>query len=544
MHIPGSITSRGGYTAAALAAVLCTTLTTAPGRAPADGPPPSVPATPLEWSPCSGFEAFDCAVTKVPLDYRDPGARSLDLALVRKKATGPGPRKGSLFFNPGGPGGSGTEALVTLYEQFPVELRERFDIIGWDPRGVGASTAVRCFDTTEEVFRWAEPIPAGFPVGQEERTTFVDAYADLGRRCEKRDPELLRHISTADTARDLDRLREAVGEEQLNYLGVSYGSLLGATYANLFPDKVRAMVLDGAIDPEAWLNGGSKSEPLLGTLQRDGTDLGAAATLEQFLTLCGKATVDRCPFSAGDPEATRTKFTRLMERLQQAPQEAWTYGATVATVLQGLYVVDPQWSELAVTLQDLWQGRTPQEATVPEDPPPYPALEQIEAIRCSESPNPRDPLRYPSLEQFSYERAGDLGRLLAWSIEPCATWPATAAQPYTGPWNRPTAHPVLVVNTTYDPATAYTQAEALTRRLADARLLTVHGYGHSAFSNLSSCADDHQTRYFLDGVLPPPGATCSQDDEPFSTPIPRGGIDSGGGGMGTGNPATARPDAG
>ncbi|WP_351231911.1 alpha/beta hydrolase [Streptomyces sp. NPDC002133] len=545
MHIPGSMAGRGGFAAAALAAVICTTLPPGPGRAPADGAPPSVPAAPLEWSPCPEAGTFDCAVAKVPLDHRNPGGRSIELALTRKRATVPGSRIGSLFINPGGPGVGGTDTVQQAYELIPAELRKRFDIVSWDPRGVGRSTAVRCFDSTEEAIEWATPVPAGFPVGEEERTTYVDAYADLGRRCEKRDPELLRHISTADTARDLDRLREAVGDEQMNFLGISYGSVLGATYANLFPDKVRAMVLDGNIDPDAWVNGGSKSEALLSTWLRIGSDVDAAATLQQFLALCGQATTDRCAFSAGDPEATRTKFTRLMQRLQQAPQDEWTYGATVSAVHTMLYTVIPQWTDLATVLQDLWQRRTPEVPTSTEGPSEYLGPGQTDAILCSESPNPPDVPRYPSLEQFSYDRAGDVGRLLTWATEACATWPARAAQPYTGPWNRATANPVLVVNTTYDPITPYQQAEAMTRRLAGARLLTLNGYGHAAFSNFSICVDEHESRYFVDGVLPPPGATCFQDEAPFSTSSPRGGIGSGGGGIArTGGSPTTRPASG
>src|SRR5262249_11316359 len=156
---------------------------------------------------------------------------------------------------------------------------------------------------------------------------------ELGRRCEQRDPDLQQLISTADTARDLDQLRQTVGNQQLSYLGISYGTLLGATYANLFPDKVRAMVLDGNIDPKGWMNSGSKRKPRLGTFLRNDVDLGAAATLDQFLTLCGSTTADRCAFSARTPDATHIKFNELLRRLQGYPQGTWTYGKTVGTVV-------------------------------------------------------------------------------------------------------------------------------------------------------------------------------------------------------------------
>ncbi|WP_432076547.1 alpha/beta hydrolase [Streptomyces wuyuanensis] len=544
MHIPRSPAARGRFAAIAVAAAICASAVSAPAPAPvrapaparspasgpADGPAPPGAVPALEWSPCAQAPGFECATAKAPLDHSRPAGRAVDLAVIRHRATGPAPRLGTLFFNPGGPGGAGTQSLPQWYELFPEELRQRFDIASWDPRGVGESTSVRCFATADEAYEWLKRIPFGFPVGESETEAWVDAYADLGRLCEQRDPQLLRHVSTTDTARDLDRLRQAVGDEKLSFLGVSYGTFLGATYANLFPDKVRAMVLDSNIDPRAWVDRGPTAEPRLTTFLREDVDLGSAATLGQFLDHCGRAPADRCAFSAGSPEATRAKFQRLMLRLQERTQGSWTYARTVTTVLSSLYAVDPGWYDLAWALEDLWERRPPQEAPAPAGPLPYPAFEQIEAIRCSESPNPRDPRRYPELAEFSFGRAGDLGRAVAWASEPCATWPATAASAYTGPWNRPVANPVLVVNTTYDPATPYRGALAMTRQLANARLLTVEGYGHSSVLNPSLCVDDHERRYLVDGVLPPEGTTCRQDVRPFSESRPRGGVGTGGGG--------------
>src|SRR5215813_11540055 len=475
----------------------------------------------LDWQPCAApsQQGFDCATAQLPLDYRDPERRTIELAVIKREATDHGRRIGTLFFNPGGPGGGATIVLpARFYDLFPREVRERFDIVSWDPRGVGESTAVRCFDSPEEAMAWESRLPVGFPVGNEERRIWIEGYAELGQRCEQRDPELLRFISTADTARDLDQLRRAVGDRQLSYFGISYGTLLGATYANLFPDKVRAMVLDANIDPRGWVNSGSKRKPRLGTFQRNDVDLGAAATLDQFLTVCGRTTADLCAFSAGTPDATHTKFTKLVRRLQKHPLGTWTYAKTIGTVLGSLYTVHPQWSTLATKLQDLWEHRTPQEPPPPQSPVRYPGTEQAFAVRCSESPNPRDPRTYHAQEQFSYARAGDIGRVVAWAAEPCATWPATADNPYTGPWNRTTAHPILVVNTTYDPATPHQGAEAMVRELADARLLTLEGYGHTALENPSSCVNEYESRYLIDGTLPPVGATCRQDTPPFAGP--------------------------
>ncbi|WP_344394901.1 alpha/beta hydrolase [Streptomyces vastus] len=483
------------------------------------GPPVGGPGSALDWQPCTGDaqQGFDCATTQVPLDYSGfrAGRPTLELAVIRARATGPGRRIGSLFFNPGGPGGAGTVGLPAQYEKFPEELRQRFDIVSWDPRGIGESTAVRCFTDTEEAENWIADVPP-FPVGRQQRKEFIAAYADLGRRCEQRVPELLRHVSTADTARDLDWLRRAVGEKQLRYWGVSYGTFLGATYANLFPSKVGRLVLDGNVGPRAWANNGSRQEPRLSTFLRLESDLGSAATLGQFLDLCGRASASRCAFSADSPAKTRAKFDELMRRLAQRPQGAWTYAKTVSEVRGGLYTVHPGWTDTADTLQALWEGRTPEEPEAPPGHPSYPGFEQPLAVLCAESPNPRDPQRYAELDRFSAKRAGDLGHWWAWANEPCSTWPATAADKYLGPWNRPTAHPILVVNPTYDPATPYQDGEAMARELADARLLTLKGYGHTALDNPSSCVGRHAVRYFLGGALPPAGATCEQDTPPFA----------------------------
>jgi pimeloyl-ACP methyl ester carboxylesterase len=150
----------------------------------------------------------------------------------------------------------------------------------------------------------------------------------------------------------------------------------------------------------------------------------------------------------------------------------------------------------------------------------YPGFEQSLGVLCAESPNPRDPARYIGLEKLSTARAGDLGHWWAWANEPCATWPARAVRTYTGPWNRHTANPVLVVNATYDSATSYQAGKAMARELADARLLTLNGYGHTALDNPSGCVGRYAARYFLNGVLPPVGATCEQDVPPFATESP------------------------
>ncbi|MET9886159.1 alpha/beta fold hydrolase [Streptomyces sp. NPDC006430] len=224
-----------------------------------------------------------------------------------------------------------------------------------------------------------------------QQRAYHTAYADLAQRCEQRDPELLRHISTADTARDLDLLRRAVGEERLRYWGISYGTLLGATYANLFPDRVGRLVVDGNVDPQAWVHRGAGGEPELNTFLRLGSHLGSADTLGQFLDHCGRAPVARCAFSAGSPAQTRAKYDTLLARLAQRPIRGWTYARAVSEVRGGLYTVHPGWTGTAATLESLWRGRAPEEPPAHSGPARYPGFEQSLAVMCAESPNPASP---------------------------------------------------------------------------------------------------------------------------------------------------------
>ncbi|WAX79396.1 alpha/beta hydrolase [Streptomyces sp. KMM 9044] len=496
----------------------------------------------LRWQDCRDVTqtGFECAVANVPLDHARPGGRTIGLAVIRHRATAPGKRVGTLFFNPGGPGGPGTVGLPGLYDKFPDELRDRYDIVSWDPRGVGRSTAVRCFGTAGEAADWQADLPP-FPVGEQAQQAYVAAYADLAERCAQSDPQLLRRVSTADTARDLDLLRAAVGEERLHYWGVSYGTLLGATYANLFPERAGRLLLDGNVDPLAWVGqadavsaaaavdktagkAGAVSEagPSAGlnTFLRLGSHLGSADTLAQFLDHCGRAPVTGCVFSAGSPAATRDKYDTLMARLARRPAGDPTFARAVSEVRGGLYTVHPGWAGVADLLQTLWSGRPLVPLSDPAGPARYPGFEQPLAVLCAESPNPRSPLLYPGLEERAVAQAGALARWWVWANEPCATWPARAAAPYTGPWDGATAHPVLVVNTAHDPSTPYAAGVSTARELRNARLLTVDGYGHTALDNPSACVGRHAVRYFLTGALPPEGARCTQDLPPFVERIP------------------------
>ena len=490
---------------------------------------PTVPK--LAWRPCASPDqkGFDCATTRVPLSYEHPRRATIHLALIRHRASNPAHRIGTLFFNPGGPGGRGVASLPAVYDYFPVSLRARFDIASWDPRGIGESTAVQCFSSQRAEERFFAPLK-GFPVNRAEKNRWIRRFREFGRRCARRNGSVLRHVSTADTARDLNLLRRAVGDPKLNYFGVSYGTSLGATYANLFPSRVRALALDGDVNPAAWThrrinaNGGR----FLTTFLRQRSDQGAAKTLDAFLGRCGRADTAQCAFSAGGATATRAKFAALLRRLREKPQSAdVTYAELVSKTISALYY-SAAWPDIAKMLQDVWTTGTASHS-VPASPLPgppgvgltasadqaYAGVEQGGAVLCSESPNP-GPAGYRGLDSFAFDRSGPAGPYWLWSSAACADWPATAADRYAGPWSRPTANPILLIGNSHDPATPYRGAVAMARQLARARLLTVDGYGHSALLNTSTCANDYESRYFIHGRLPPKGARCSQDIPPFS----------------------------
>jgi pimeloyl-ACP methyl ester carboxylesterase len=450
----------------------------------------------------------------VPLDYRNPSGPRIRLALIRHRATKPSRRIGTAFFSPGGPAAAKPFfGLVVKGLEAPV--RERFDVISWDPRGLGESTAVRCFDSQADEDRFFAGVgkPAySFPVGALEMAVWRQRYRAFGRRCAERSGRLMRHITAAESARDMDLLRRAIGARRVTFIGGSWGTFLGATYANMFPRRLRAMALSAILDPVAWVGRGRDvlADPaaFAPTYLRQRIDLSARKTLDAFLDLCGREPVARCAFSAGSAAATRAKFDALLGRLEFDPSSASvSYADFVGTVVNDLYA-SHGWDELARKMESVWttgstDGVAAREAAFPD-------IGGAFGINCTDSPNP-GPAAFPRFDQFTLGRAGAAGRFWLWATEVCSTWPATAPNRYTGPWNRPTAGPVLVMTTTHDPATSYGAAVRLSRVLARGRLLTVDGYGHGT---KSPCTDRRLVRFLIKRVLPPRGARC-RGEQPF-----------------------------
>jgi hypothetical protein len=316
---------------------------------------------------------------------------------------------------------------------------------------------------------------------------------------------------------------------------LAYGTFPGTTYANVFPGRVRTMVLSSNIAPRAWVQGtvNGDSSASLSTLLRQRSDQGSAKTLAAFLRLCGRADTNHCAFSAGSPAAIRAKFAALLARLRSHPAGAVNYADLVALALHGLYSSTTGWTALATALQRAWVGgasptlQTQASASgAAAAPVPgassdgatygqrhrYFGVEQMLGITCAERPNP-PAAAFPGLDARASRRSGIAGAAWTWLSEPCASWPVVAADRYTGPWNHRTANPVEVIGTTDDPATAYQGSVAMAGELARARLLAVDGYGHGT---TSPCTNRFLTRYLLDKTLPPKGARCTQSPQPFS----------------------------
>ena len=495
------------------AAVLLATVMV-PAAASAAAPAPARPPVPvLHWRSCDG--GFQCAAVRVPLSYRHPRGATIRIAVVRHRATDPARRIGTLFMNSGGPVEQ-IEPFVNGFGGLPAALAARYDIITFDPRGFGYSTAVRCFPTMAAESKFLGGLPA-FPVGARQDAAWARTWARFDARCAVRGGRLLDHDTTANVARDMNLLRQAAGAPVLNYLGVSYGTGLGATYANLFPARTGHMVLDANLNPVAWTH----RHGVLPTFLRQGTPQASAAVMRDFLNLCGQTTTSACAFSARTPAATRAKWATLLRRLRRhpvtigTPPQTYTYADAVASVPLGAV---SEWQSGASRLQQLWTASAAHRPSTATSPPAavYTGEEQTFAVLCSDSPNPRHPAAYAAAARRAYAHSGAFGLQSAWRLEACADWPGAAAQDrYSGPWNRPTASTILLLGNTGDPVLPLQDSVAMARHLARARLLTVDGYGHTEAANPSTCATGYEIRYLFTGALPRPGTVCEQNATPF-----------------------------
>ena len=450
---------------------------------------------PITWHGC---EAGECGSVSVLVDRAAPKGGRIDLAVARASRAKSDQRIGSLLVNPGGPGASGLDIVGYIASNLPKAITDRFDVVAWDPRGSGTSAPVSCGNDLDGRFAvdTAPDDPAELTALEAAAKQFVDA-------CVQRTGERLRHISTVDTVADLDNLRVALGDDRLTYLGLSYGTYIGGLYATTYPTHVRALVLDGALDP-------TLSAEDVSVQQAKGFD----DSLNEFFAWCRSRTT--CAFRhGGDPARA---YDALAQRIDARPIGRGTarFGPTQLDIAVAalLYGGESGYRELAAGLHDLEGGRSATLATASDQ---YLGRNQnghyddewaaFIAISCADGPN----LTLAAAEALQRRAAIEAPPFGAGNVGlgyECSFWPYPPAR--TGPisFSAPTAPPIVVVGTRGDPATPVAWARSLATQLGSGRLVTVDDTTHTASLNGNSCLDAILVRYLVNLQAPKTGTSC------------------------------------
>jgi pimeloyl-ACP methyl ester carboxylesterase len=471
----------------------------------------------LDWQSCTDT-GWECATATVPKDYSSRKAGTLDLALTRLPAADQKNKIGSLFVNYGGPGGTSVDTTQAIGDILFGAFHDHFDIVAWDPRGVGQSSpSIDCKVNQEQLGLSSQPFttPDNLNIGQ---LLFKDkSYIDA---CLKRNPGILPYVSTYNVVRDLDQLRQAVGDKKLNYFGFSYGTYIGAMYASLFPNKTRALVLDGAVDPDKYAN-----RPELSGLTQAGA---FEREIGRFFQACAPLP-DVCTFAG--TEDPWTAFDELVEKADAAPIPAGGDDPRPVTgddirlaALVAMYSKF-SWPDLAAALNDAAAGDgTAMRAQVDDaygllpDGTYDPGSDRFFTISAIDSRWPRNIGGYLDRGDLSYSMFDHFWFNAGYSEVPWGLYPVKPRGVYYGPFKVPAkASTPLVVGTTYDPATPYRENKAMARELGNARLLTMRGDGHTAYFGNSQCIDDAVNAYVETLALPAAGTVCRQE-VPFPLP--------------------------
>ena len=492
---------RHGWLAAAALAV---TAAAVPGVLAVPGAPAAAAPTaghPV-WHTCA--KTYRCTTVTVPLDYAKPGEGTIGLAVVELRSTNPHPL-GDLFMNPGGPGASGVQFLETT--PFPKALRSAFNLVSWDPRGVGASDPVTCVDAAGIRALVALPPDPTTPAQVKE---VVAGAKSFDQSCAKNTPrKLLQNVSTVDTVRDLDRLRAALGQGKLDYFGFSYGTFIGETYAEMYPTHIRAMVLDGAINPALGMAGVSA-----------GQAKGFQTDLNDFFAWCpgNKTCSNELPLGA------QNAYDQLVHGLAHGQvlyanlkpmfggRQRVTLGVADTAVLGSLYS-DQSWPYLAQGLATALNGDGTLLAALAysyQDLQPNGQFGNLSAansaVNCLDQPYPKGLAPYEKLATQLAKISPDFGAGMAWGNLGCAYWPVPA-QGHAAPAHSSFGPHILVIGSTDDPATPYPWAQAVSKQLG-ARLLTRKGPGHTGYL-YSTCVQRWTDRYLVTKALPPVGTVCA-----------------------------------
>ncbi|MFE7484067.1 alpha/beta hydrolase [Streptomyces sp. NPDC057552] len=503
----------------------------------------------LKWTDCA-TDGYECARLTVPLDYARPDdGRTFVLPVARAAATGPAKRIGSLVYNPGGPGAGGVSSLEEgMDESFGAAVRARFDIVSFDLRGVGGSVpALTCEpaegeeeEAEEETTEGNEEEASGsvaplYPRTEADRRAAVEGARIAAEDCAKHSGPILRHVGTEDAARDLDVLRAALGDRELTYLGWSYGTSLGTSYAEQFPRRVRAMVLDGAIDPSLdW------SQRVISQ------SAGFRRSVDDYAEQCAEIAGDGCP--GRTPGEIRALIERLYQRAEREPlpvAEDSTYAeyggmdatAVLDAVSMAMYTPEDQWEGLSEALREADRGdatklaalgdEDAEEESGPEDgtetgeaegeeegaaedgTPGIPADNEgaaLTAVNCLDVPHPRGIRPYWDALAPADKAAGVYGTAGVTAELTCRNWPSGDRRPHRV--DAEGVPPVLVVGTTGDPSTPYEEAVSLAEQFPEGTLLTYEGLGHTAYGRGGACVTAKVDAYLVKGERVAPGATC------------------------------------
>ncbi len=461
----------------------------------ASGATASARAQSLDWQACGRFQ---CATLTVPLDYGDASKGTVDLFLKRRPAGDKVNRVGSLLVNPGGPGVPGTSLVDQATLAFSEDLLDRFDIVGWDPRGTGQSSPVDCVDDLDPYFA-LDPIPDS----PAEKQAIIDASKQFDAACEQRSGRILPYISTQDTARDMDQIRAALGEDKISYFGFSYGSQVGATYATLFPTSVRAMVIDGAADPNAGYVESTKQQVV-------GLERGLAAMLDD----CARKT--SCAFHhGGNPAAA---YDALMAQLATNPIPSGEpnrplvgTGIAVYAVVSGLYVQE-YWPVVTRALAAAEKGDGSALLQLYDtyierqaDGTWTNAFEDLIAINCLDDPGPKDPSFPDTYASELQALSPHFGAWAAYSYN-CIFWPAPPKPPVK--LTAAGAGPIVVVGTTGDPITPIESTKNMAEALDHAVFVTVDANQHTGYGT-NECVVKAVDEYLIGLKVPAAGLECS-----------------------------------
>ena len=451
----------------------------------------------LRWKSCGG--RFDCARLPVPLVHDRPGGEKIDLALIRLPAPAKADRIGSLVVNPGGPGGSGVDFVrYSAVETVPAEVRARFDIVGFDPRGVSRSSGLECGDEPQRFLSGDF-----FPDGAGDLDAVLASARSLADACAAQNATMLPHMSTADVSRDLDLIRRAVGDSQLTYLGFSYGSTIGLTYAQQFPERLRAMVLDGPVDPA--IDGRRRAMDQATVLEK---------TLREFFRTCPRD--DECRGYA--ERLSLRRFDDLLARLESSPVPAFRFPGRTLRPAEALMATaallkdrGTGWPLLAAGIAMADQGDGSlllgvAESSVSETTGRRQWLAPLLAVNCLDIPAPAV-AEYPEAVDELSRRSDHFGPLMLLLASPCAYW-SEPPQREPAVVEAADAPPSLIVGTTGDPTTPYGWAQNVAANLRAGRLITREGDTHTAFGRRNVCTDRSVSRYLVDLVLPPPDTSC------------------------------------